>query len=177
MKFTLYYKGPLKSNGTAKVKHSLRRHFHPQLKTLWNQKPLSDSPELITNARMPCREFNFVPLICEDCFLTANIEIDLIRPIPPGYIVSQGGDIDNQLKTLLDALRVPSGPNDLPKDTKPEKDEDPFYCLLEDDKLITNISVITKQFLDPEAKKSDVILILDIKVGFTQLTINNSIFF
>ncbi len=41
MNFTLYYRGQLKSNGGPKEKHLLRKSFHPQLKTLWSQEPLS----------------------------------------------------------------------------------------------------------------------------------------
>jgi hypothetical protein len=41
MEFTLYYDGRLTANAKAKYKHELRKHFHAQLKELWDQEPLS----------------------------------------------------------------------------------------------------------------------------------------
>jgi hypothetical protein len=52
--------------------------------------------------------------------------ITLLRPEAPGNIVTQGGDIDNRLKTLLDALKVPNLPNALPTGAVPEADESPL---------------------------------------------------
>jgi hypothetical protein len=44
MEFTLFYRGELKAtrktNGNKKHKHDIRKYFHPQLKTLWQQPPL-----------------------------------------------------------------------------------------------------------------------------------------
>ena len=42
MEFTLFYRGPLKANRGSKEKQELRRHFHSQLKVLWQQPPLED---------------------------------------------------------------------------------------------------------------------------------------
>ena len=54
MEFTLCYRGPLKSTTKSKgrlpEKHRLRRTFHEQLKHIWDQKPLSDHPEQVTQA-------------------------------------------------------------------------------------------------------------------------------
>lgn len=51
------------------------------------------------------------------------------------------GDIDNRLKTLFDALRLPNQTNELVGYDNPAPDENPFFCLLEDDSLITHVSV------------------------------------
>ena len=40
MEFRLFYEGPLKSNGDAKAKHTIRKKFHQQLKRLWEQHDL-----------------------------------------------------------------------------------------------------------------------------------------
>lgn len=182
MEFTLYYRGPLKSNGSSKDKHKLRQYFHPQLKMLWKQMPLSHHRFWLQyppkkNERSvikPLRGFNFAPLICEELALVAKLNITLLRPEPPGSIISQGGDIDNRLKTLFDALKVPTEINAIPNDTVPSGDENPFFCLFEDDKLITGISVQTDRFLEPTVDKSEIILLLHVKVGATMLTIDNS---
>ena len=111
MKFSLYYRGQLKSNGGPKEKHLIRKSFHPQLKTLWNQEPLSNFTGFYksTNAEDSIARqiglFKFVPLVCQAFHLVTSIHITLLRPEPPGSIVTQGGDIDNRLKTLLDSLK------------------------------------------------------------------------
>jgi hypothetical protein len=65
------------------------------------------------------------------------------------------GDIDNRLKTLLDELRIPeAGENYSAR--QPAADEDPFFCLLEDDKLITRIAVETDDLLQPLKGKSSI---------------------
>lgn len=169
MNFTLYYRGRLKSNGRAKDKHQLREEFHPQLKTLWSQEPLShftsfyDRPNLKNSITRQIGRFMFVPLVCQAFFLVARVHVTFLRPEPPGSIVTQGGDIDNRLKTLLDSLKIPSEPNALPSDAIPDSREKFFFCLLEDDNLITELSVNTKQLLIPSLEKGEVITILDIE--------------
>ncbi len=169
MKFSLYYRGQLKSNGGPKEKHLIRKSFHPQLKTLWNQEPLSNFTGFYksTNAEDSIARqiglFKFVPLVCQAFHLVTSIHITLLRPEPPGSIVTQGGDIDNRLKTLLDSLKIPSEPNALHPDEKPASGEGLFFCLLEDDNLITELSVNTKQLLEPGWEKGEVITILDIE--------------
>ena len=59
-------------------------------------------------------------------------EIFMLRPEVPGAIITQGGDIDNRLKTLFDALRMPQNENELPKDEIPGTDEVPFFWLFPD---------------------------------------------
>jgi hypothetical protein len=68
--------------------------------------------------------FVFVPTVSEKLDMAANLEITLLSPGPPGQLVSQPGDLDNRLKTLLNALKVP-GVQDLPKDP-PSQDQTPF---------------------------------------------------
>ena len=167
MEFTLYYRGPLKAGRGAKEKHQLRRHFHRQLKILWNQKPLSGFREKLLdqtgkdqsiNVIKEIEGFRFAPLVAEKVSLVAELDISLLRPEPPGSIIIQSGDIDNRLKTLLDALKVPSSPGALPSGETPGRDEDPFFCLLEDDSLITRISVSTDRLLEPGIDPSEAII-------------------
>lgn len=154
MEFTLLYRGDLKSNGSRTHKHEIRKHFHKQLSVLWEQQPLMGLRDRILpmtegDKSIPQKEsaFEFVPLVCNQLGLVAEIKLFLLWPAPPGAIFTQGGDIDNRLKTLLDALKVPHEDTALPEEEKPEKDEVPFFCLLEDDKLITKISVETNRLL------------------------------
>ena len=178
MEFTLYYRGVLKSNAGPEDKQRLRRHFQPQLKQLWGEKPLNAFKDslLASPDAAACQAakgslsilrsvggFVFAPLVSERVHLVAELNIQLLRPEPPGSIITKGGDIDNRLKTLLDALKVPSEPNALPKDETPQSDEQPFFCLLEDDSLITCLSVETDRLLEPVRSKSEVVLLIRVK--------------
>ena len=167
MEFTLYYRGILKANGGAKEKHELRRIFHRQLKELWHQKPLINFQKTMLDTTTKNQSLNIIkkihnfeldPLDTEKATLIAELSISLLRPEPPGSLILNSGDIDNRLKTLLDALKVPASPGELPPEEKPGPDETPFFCLLEDDSLITKISVSTDRFLEPGLNKSEVVI-------------------
>jgi len=56
--------------------------------------------------------------------------------------------LDNRVKTLIDALRMPKGANELKGNETPACGEDPFFCLLEDDDLVTSLSVESDMLLD-----------------------------
>ncbi len=141
MEFTLKFSGDLKANAGKEDKHLIRKEFHVQMKELWNHQPLRDHQDLKRELIKNIGNFNFLPLVSEKLAFTAEIDIIMLRPGTPGKIITEGGDIDNRLKTLFDALRVPDNITALPKINSPDEDEDPFCCLLEDDNLITRVSV------------------------------------
>ena len=78
----------------------------------------------------------------------------MLRKGPPGGTIT---DIDNQLKTIFDALRKAHDVQGLgTEDGKPvEGEEDPFYVLLEDDRFITHLSVTSDMLLDPLESVAD----------------------
>lgn len=162
--FTLRYKGPLSANGSPKQKHAIRRLLHPQLRTLWQEEPLlkgttttlmlgQHEDKWVKATRVDwisldhqIGSFRFVPLVSKNLELLCSLEIDFYRREPPGHVV-QGGDIDNRLKTLFDALRVPSAHE--VENMSPGIDEEPFFCLMEDDALIQGFCIETKRLLEP----------------------------
>lgn len=164
MEFILHYRGELKANGSPKDKHCIRQRLHPQLKELWKQPPLMYFEELLVPQSNRNRfgiirqlgAFEFAPLVASNLNFLAELEIVLLRPGTPGNVLQTGGDIDNRLKTLLDALAVPPHPNGLPKGINPVDGETPFFCLLEDDGLITKLSVHTERLLEPTRSPSEV---------------------
>jgi len=170
VRFTLHYRGDLKSNRRPADKHRLRKVFHKQLSTLWQQQPLFDQRHFLDRNPKPGNisiirsvgPFHFAPLICTDLHLLATLRIHLMRPCPPGDIIRHGGDIDNRLKTLLDALRMPSNESELPKIATVEEGEDTFFCLFEDDSLITGLSVNTARLLEAVAGPSEVELLVQV---------------
>ena len=177
MEFRLIYQGPLKSNGSKEHKHQIRRALHPQLKELWNQPPLNDYREYLqpgpekdsTSVIETVGNFQFAPLVTSRLNLIAELNIVLLRPGEPGRIVTTSGDIDNRLKTLFDALRCPENEQEIPKNEKPRDDETPFYCLMQNDALITSISVASDRLLLRDDDTSHVILLIHIRVKDTRL--------
>jgi hypothetical protein len=159
MRFTLHYRGPLRASGSRLDKHALRQHFHKQLKVLHARNPLwhhwqsqlqDPNAPLRRTIRRSMDSFEFLPVVHSNWYLAAGLNITLLRPEPPGRIVTQSGDIDNRLKTLLDALKLPDQ-GSLPNNASPQVNEAPFYCLLQDDNLITDLEVATDRLLDPSA--------------------------
>jgi hypothetical protein len=181
VRFRLTYEGILKGAGSTKMradhKHDIRRAFHPQLQELWRTLPVLGRPdyspvpeqEFFINGlsislprssrleqlkdRFIVNDYHFVPLVTEDLSVLCEIHVLFLRPGLPGTLL-ESGDIDNRLKTLFDALRVPAQ-NELSESAKTPEDEKPFYCLLEDDKLVSHISVETDSLLEPVSTSPD----------------------
>jgi hypothetical protein len=84
----------------------------------------------------------YIPLVRKSLGLACFLDIMFLRQEDPGELVLQGGDLDNRIKTLFDALRVPDG--DL------AQTHNPTYCLLESDTLIDGFRVSTGRLLVPE---------------------------
>lgn len=82
-----------------------------------------------------------MPLVTKKFWLVCELDILFLRTELPGslFTTNHAGDLDNRLKVLFDALRVPNDDSELPAGVQPERDEDPLFCLLEDDKLITTV--------------------------------------
>jgi hypothetical protein len=90
--------------------------------------------------------WRFVPLVTRDLRIACMLDILFLRDSVPGYVV-RSGDLDGRLKTLLDCLAMPL-PNQGYAGRPRDEDEDPFYVLLENDDLVTKISVETDQLLN-----------------------------
>lgn len=115
--------------------------------------------------------FNFVPLVTAELCLRCSLDILFLRVEEKNYIL-QGGDIDGRLKVLFDSLRIVGQPNQLPRTVVPDVDEDPFFCLMQDDELISEVRVNTSQLLRlPHAKaldRHDVYLQITVKLNATR---------
>jgi hypothetical protein len=177
MRFRLMYRGRLRSNGSREDKHGIRTALAPQLLDLSTRDPLkglgkcfsSEPVEHYPYARRVVDGITFVPIVYEALFLIANLDILFLRPENPGKVVTQGGDLDNRIKTLFDGLRVPK-PGELPPGTS---HADPVWCLLEDDALVTEFSVRTDRLLGP-SDDDEVLLIITVTVGASRHVIKNT---
>ena len=175
MEFYLKYDGPLKSNAGANDKHNIREYLYYQLKNLWDIEPLNRRKNFLKQGNKPSvlKEIDgiiFAPLICNALEFICQLDLIMLWPETQGVISKHGGDIDNRLKTLFDALQCP----DI-NQIRPVKDrftdKQPFFCLLEDDKLITSVNVKTHTLLCSENKTNVSVIIhvvvkaVDIKIG------------
>ncbi len=108
----------------------------------------------------------FVPLVTEEMCLSCSLDVLFLRPETPGRLV-QSGDIDNRLKTLFDAMRIPANMGEA-GGPPAEDEENPIFCLLEDDNLISEIRIATDNLLllpnERESNKHDVFLVIDVKL-------------
>lgn len=189
LEFKLAYDGPLPAStgGQTRVreKHQIRKRFHPQLRQLWEVHPLlkklrtanaqvsGASPgtyvnfvEAEANKYSRCG-YRFVPLVASELSLSCEMDIVFLRRDAPGRIVSGGGDLDNRIKTLFDALRMPSSCDEM-SGAPAEAGENPFYVLLEDDSQITKLNVSADWLLSPPSGNegvNDVRLLIGIKVN------------
>ena len=194
MEFRLVYDGPLPaashSNTRNKVKHSIRRQFADQLEELWNTHPRlrydsqswdkdKDRPNPfvlevtakhgVRYTHLPPQTFDrcercFEPLVTSDHGVGCALDILFLRRDQPGSLISHGGDIDNRIKVLFDALKLPELNARLPGD--PKDDPERFYCLLEDDRLISDVRVTTDRLLTPmgdDERKHDVRLVVHVR--------------
>lgn len=111
--------------------------------------------------------YRFVPLVREDFSLLCSLDIVLLRRDFTRGVISQG-DLDNRIKTLIDTLRKPHSANELNGNPTPREGEDPFFCLLEDDDLVTGLTVETDMLLGPledgSTDLSDVKLMISVEL-------------
>jgi hypothetical protein len=167
VEFRLLFEGALPSCGSAPEKHAIRRMFHPQLRRLWSvnsnlrslaiHKGNDGTPGLSEDERLAKgiaaigknwnrAGYNLVPLVTPEMALRCSVDIVLLRPEQHGRFIVKNGDIDNKLKTLFDSLRIPESASET-GGAIPESDEDPLFCLLQDDGLISEVKVTTDQLL------------------------------
>lgn len=131
MKFRLVYKGELPPNQKkmAVLKHEIRKKFHCQIKKFTDSNKVPDSFKRTKPKKL--KNYKFIPVVGQrnrHC----SLDILFLMGDIPGRSGS-AGDIDNRIKTLLDALQMPSAKQEIPPDASPEQHEDPFFCLLEND--------------------------------------------
>jgi hypothetical protein len=210
MEFRLTYEGPLLAETErdatvrrtrADHKHEIRKALHPQLRQWWQVSPYLQQqppdppiagkgvvfawPSFQHTQRRIAERFerfgyNFVPLALKELDLHCSVEILLLREGMPGGVVTNTGDLDNRLKTLFDALSMPKEANQVGKYKKPDSDEVPFFCLLEDDSVITRASVESDTLLEPVStppSHNDVRAVITVKLRPSRVNALNVGFF
>lgn len=192
MEFRLLYKGQLTADMGLSEKHEIRKQIHSQMARLWQVHP---ALRFIRKRGMPVlsnekfkdefletgyaltleqfadlykiSNFRFVPLVCDRLALSCGLDIVWLRRENPGALVDQHGDIDNRLKIFFDCLRMPK-PGDEVSSLQPSgPEENPFFCLLEDDRLITDVRVTADHLLmgtTSSHPSTEVYLVVHVKI-------------
>lgn len=186
MKFKLLYFGELLTNPKKRSQHisDIRMQFHPQLKKLVEHSPwvnlrkyMMPNPVKSPISTRHVGNIDWNPIITPNLKLLAELEIQLLHPEIVGVPRS---DIDNRIKTLMDGLRCPQNEHEIGDNTP--TDVGPIYTLLDDDHLVTRISVNTshllndKIFTNRDGKSngdSHLFVLIDVNVRVEEGTLEN----
>lgn len=203
MEFRLLYTGELPPDGDAATKQRIRSYLHPQLKKLWSLHPSlleyakmqglvanssslkqtgnKDELTLLGMKHLAANHeeygFNFLPLVEKDYCLACSLDILFLRKGGQGHIVTNG-DLDARIKTLFDALQKPQQKNEC-GGALPTEEENPFFTLLQNDKLVSELKITTDQLLDYSGRflpNSSAHLVIGVKLTPTRRTNTNWVF-
>jgi len=131
-------------------------HVEPEGDTFSiNSDVISYGPRFVVNERTSIESLSrqyegYVPLVNEAFGMFCDLDILFLRPGPVGRLITKGaggGDLDNRIKTLLDALSIPEGGQVPVSKIGIERDPSPLYVLMSDDSLISSIKVSTGTLL------------------------------
>jgi hypothetical protein len=104
---------------------------------------------------------SFIPLVRNSLYLACDLVILFLRHDDDLKLLQQGGDLDNRIKTLFDALKMPKRPDEQRHDLT----ADPLFVVLEDDALIHSFSVKSGKLLGQSIKKEHAVrLTIDVTV-------------
>ena len=189
VEFRLLYQGKLPAGQSGPKRkqqaHAIRKQFHQQLQSLWQQhRALSG---FLTAAKSLAQEssrsrvelradnfarcgYRFVPLVSRETGLGCSLEMLLLQRDDPAGLIPTTGGMDQRLKVLLDALRMPRTCDEVGE--VPEADEDPFYVLMEDDSPVNQLTINTDRLLTPLTPQEtlhDIVLLIQVRSILTPL--------
>lgn len=184
MKFKLLYFGEILVNPKKRAQHisDIRMQFHPQLKKLVEHNPWNNLTQYMepnpTKSPIATRRVGGIdwnPIISPHLKMIAELDIQMMHPEIVGMTRS---DIDNRIKTLFDGLRAPQNEHEIGTNTP--RDIGPIYTLLDDDHLITKLSVNTSHLLDTNMFNPDIVrtpdtifMWIDVNVRLVEGTLEN----
>ena len=184
MKFKLIYFGDIFVNPKKRAQHiaDIRMQFHPQLKKLLEHSPWDNLTKyMLPNAsKSPLITrhvggIDWNPIITPNLNMIAELDILMLHPEIVGVAHT---DIDNRVKTLMDGLRCPQNEHEIGANTP--NNIGPIYTLLDDDHLVTKLTVNTSHLLaqdmfpngfDPTP--DSIFMLIDVNVRVTTGTLEN----
>ncbi|MDR2412798.1 MAG: hypothetical protein LBD50_01130 [Rickettsiales bacterium] len=184
MKFKLLYFGEILINPKKRAQHiaDIRMQFHPQLKKLLEHSPWDN----LTKYMMPGATkspiitkhiggIDYNPIITPSLKLIAELDIQMLHPEIVGVARS---DIDNRVKTILDGLRCPQNNHEIGENTP--RNMGPICTLLDDDHLVTKLSVNTSHLLSTHMFPEDrgrindpIFMMIDVNVRVAEGNLEN----
>ena len=188
MRLTLTFDGSLPSGSNdprVQDKQIIRRAFHEQLADLWRTNPAlkrrlesweKPTPEnALFGSWVNCFDtgpFRFIPLVTGAHSLLCELDILFLRAEPPGRVFTTNfaGDLDNRLKVLFDALRMPREAKELPASDLPAANENPFFCLLEHDSMISTVRIESERLYGTAGPDARVRLVVRARILITEVT-------
>jgi hypothetical protein len=181
MRFRLLYEGPIApwKRGNLQEIHAIRMALDPQLRELWQHLPLRTEKGRVLHHQHEVKDTEigiletrgstvFAPLVTKRLDLMCELEITFLRRQAPGQLIGEGGDIDNRVKTLLDALSMPTLAQQ--KEFEGSTSTDPIFCLLQDDSLVTGLSVETDRLLRATNGEHDLVALIRVRTSASRLT-------
>jgi hypothetical protein len=106
----------------------------------------------------------FIPLVTEEMGLRCKLDVLFLRPEEKAFVM-ESGDLDNRVKTLFDALRMPKNADEM-GNLRPIPE--PIYCLLEDDRMVSEVRVNADHLLllprESEITANDVFLVIEVSL-------------
>lgn len=192
LEFTLRYRGLLpsasQSDPRTKIKQHIRRKLNIQLAELWHmQLTLVRFRDKLAKLEFPPNrkelrlgryhslkkvgDFWWLPLVSRESYCTCEVSVVFLRHGYPGEVITPSGDLDNRLKTLFDGLRMPQNEAELAGDAPRASGSPLMFCLLEDDGLITKVSIEAKRLLGRRSQRArnEVELSIDVLVKANSL--------
>jgi hypothetical protein len=179
MKFKLVYFGEIKINPKKRSQHlhDIRMAIHPQLKRLTEISPYDTIKEKLLARHRGVREVagaKFFPIITPELELLAELDVQILHP---ELLETPHADIDNRMKTLLDALKRPQSVHEVPENMSRKE---MIYTLLDDDHLVTKMTINTSHLLYREnagrSKKNDdyeLMVIISVNIRASKGTMDN----
>ncbi len=149
-------------DGTTQYMGTMRSPFDPDFE------PSHPVPSGWVDLTAPISEGgkSYTPLVRKSLDLTCSLEILFLRQEAPGELILQGGDLDGRIKTLFDALRMPS----VDVAARYPQAQDHTYCLLENDTLISSFEVDSDRLLLPETNhQHEVLLVIEVSINVIRL--------
>ena len=152
MHITLTYEGKLWGN-SRKISDvsNIRKYFSDLLEKFSNTEqfdyvknysdPNPSSSSIYIGKKVG--DFVFIPFISKKMNTTCSLKIHLLRGLRPHNPVLYDVDLDNRVKTLIDCLRAPSQMGEI----DPKFADRTPYVLLEDDCLVSGLTVTTDHYL------------------------------
>ncbi|MGN0929981.1 MAG: hypothetical protein ACI4N3_05060 [Alphaproteobacteria bacterium] len=178
MKFKLLYNGEIKINPKKRSQHlhDIRMAISPQLERLSEISPYNTIKERMNKTKSKgIKEINgvkFFPIIRPELNLLAELDIQIMHP---ELLETPRADIDNRMKTLLDALKRPQNAHELAEHINKK---DIIYTLLDDDHLVTKMTINTSHLLYKEQNTSpnhdyDLLVIITVNIRASKGTMEN----